>query len=393
MVNFRKFFRRKRDNKKHELSPIDSLFRRFADYEAWIVASKSDPRKLPKSFPKEYLHLFGQNELAYNFYRHYLYKYIQDIRGEGDHLAELWQLWQKTSATHPIESEKFRALVHEEEPAEQYFLQQHNVYKIAENRVLIELTPEWLFAYQSMYENAAPLAFIAILCNMSCGQVFSRKLSELSDRNGRLIKGRAISYIFSNFGQYPHLKALFSQAYDARLRNTVGHNEYTIEEHEIRSLDGAIAVRAADFANSLYALQLVQFAFLWLMNMIELEEHSSELSQHGILTLLWDLQNKELTAFQLWCFSELDIKKDWLQQITIDVADSLVKTTFTGTIHTSGQTSPNIEAMIAEIRKAKQVLCHFVPIAPYVGEGEPISLPWGKFVPFGQTVAKRIVVY
>jgi hypothetical protein len=251
------------------------------------------------------------------------------------------------------------------------------------------LTHATCFKYQQKYEVELPLVFFAQLCQIKRDNT-DLSMSSFRDRTGKLRKGVVVDYILEALKGYPAVVFVLGDAYQARLRNTIGHNEYSLVGNEIRSLDGRTVVRADEFFRALLALQEVQNAVIWLFHR---QSHPSiELARFGILSIGFMRDQVQglpaMHIFQLEPFRRLDERASWLTEIQFEVLNSALATTLGSAPIQQGSLNEDLCSWLTRANNVGRIHCELIAAMPcFHTEKHFIQTPWGEFCQRGSATS------
>lgn len=353
------------------------LASRFARHEQW-VQSGCPEAVLPEDPVPGYTVLSHENPLAYGLYRDSLLIFFAQFHGNRQIFSELDKLINNNEKQHAKEMESFWQA--HREPTDKFRVQWGNLFY---PYITTSLTPENCFKYQQKYEVEFPLITLAQLGLITAKGIFDQTLTRFQDRAGKHKKGVLVDYILMQLRPYPNLFRVLEWAYNPRLRNTIGHNEYQIVSDEIKSIDGNIKVTKVEFFRGLLALQDVQNAVLWLM--VRQRVPNIELAKCGIHSIGFGEYQSEglstLEVFQLEPFRSLDEQAKWLTDIYFEMLHpGKVRYSLASTTMREGPTNEKVLAWLKVAQERNKVLCIFRSTMPCVhNEEHYIDTPLGEY--------------
>lgn len=224
-----------------------------------------------------------------------------------------------------------------------------------------------LLFYEQKYEIKEFLLFLSIIGKAKKDNVIDLKREGIRDKRGHLNKKRCIDDILSKLNKYNNLKKSINIAYNYKLRNIIGHNEYKVNSDVIESIDGKLSISKEDFLTSLYHLQGIHNSIKWLLEYYELKSKETELTDNGIISIGFDYSNFEckLNIFQLWCF--YDIKIEWLDQIKFLKENNKLKTILSKNAETQGGLNKKLSKCLEKATDFGFVNIELFSIIPNLG--------------------------
>ncbi len=330
--------------------------------------------------------LMEQEPEAYTLFRIALGEYLCETQGFGAMLSDVKRLFSDCDRMYPQEMMHFWS--HYEDPPLEFNAQWRNIWPIS-TRMAFE--PTDLFWYQEKYEVDLFLVVLAQLRSIRLGSGWDEYLCNLRDSRGKLKKGVAVDFVLGGLGGYAGLHRDLEIAYDPRLRNTIGHNMYTVVDNTLKSLDGEIEVSVLEFVDACLALQNVQNSILWMLSRKQIDLRP--LVGCGVVTtmLLGD-GDRVPVSLQLAPFFEIDSEAAWLDQVCVAWDDG--DDTFVLQLpHTSGYGAAISQPLAADLLTAcgTRVAWSLLPVMPCIHHGhKSIETPWGPVCVQGGAVVKEV---
>jgi hypothetical protein len=372
---------------------IRNLRRKFVNYEHWLLSKFSDPK--PEELPEEYLRLFGQKPQAYIYYRHAIYKFIQQLSGEFELCEELERLASVLQQQNSKAIDQFINYFNSTDVVFNFAIEWSNAFEISQTIREDNISHESCHFYQSKYEIDEPLLFLAILGKLLTENRVDLSMNNLRNRKGMIIKGTMIDYTGKCFGNFRKIQRAIEKAYMPKLRNTIGHNKYIIENDMINSLDNKVTITKKEFYESLYYLQELHNSIMWFLSTTDSQIMHPSLADCGVISIGFRYGDAEemliLDLFQLWCFYEIDTQKNWLQKVIFKMQKYKLHTEVTDTSIFKGSVVPELNKWLDYIYNKKNVLVKIHSIIPFVGEIDSrIDLEWGSYQVTNESFSKTI---
>ena len=315
---------------------LNDLTSRFYFHEKWIN-NRCPINSKPVNPIKEYFLLSKQNIRAYDYYRHKLHYFIRHVKNSSNHMDELLLLFEKNIKVRNSEMQYVFFYFNSLDTFERFRNQFQNTIQIFNSFENETITHEKIFLYQQKYEIEFFLIVMLQLRNIYIKGTYDHNLNRFRDRKGKLKKGVMADFITGGLKDFPALEAICKKAYDPKIRNIVGHNEYYLQNETIYSLDKSITLTREDFLESLYALQELQNAILWLIMTYLSNQKISEFAKCGVVSIGYVPIEKgkipEIVLYQIWPFFELSLKTDWLKMITLTKKSKNILTSILDTIY------------------------------------------------------------
>jgi hypothetical protein len=248
-----------------------------------------------------------------------------------------------------------------------------------------EITHATCSLYQMKYEVELPLVFLHQLLDIALHGKLELKLTRHGNAKGKLKKGQIANAITAQSTSYPHLHRMLRTAYLPKLRHCLAHNDYKIIEQTIQSLDGTVKVTKQEFIESLFSLQQVQNAVLWIA--ANLGERPAALATHGIISVGFDMMLGVplLRAYQLAPFHELQPKANWAARILFRVRDGQVHTQVGQAWEQEGELNSHLASWLRSVHDSRNLASIITPIMPCIHvDDHALNTPWGDFCPYGK---------
>lgn len=353
-----------------------SLREKILNFEHWI--SSGFKTKKPNNFQYELLKLFKENKDAYTYYRNHLFRLLLKIEGkekELDWFINFLDFKKETFAHEQLKKyyldNKFSAI---------YTKKLLNVNDIVMDIDNEKLSHSHCYMYQSFYENEIILIVLASFSILNNDNKVDTGLYKFKDRKGNIKKGLVIKHLKSKLKFYNGLGEIFDLAYNVKLRNTIGHNNYTIEDNKIISLDNELIVDKKEFFESLVNIQSLNNYLLYYFSNASI--NLSSLEKYGILGIGFGYKENSqiLSVFQLSCFYNLNINFSWLNKIKFYIRENKLITYIDSANRFSGDYNELTDNIISNLTKNKnRIMINLIPIEPYHSENNLISLNYGDF--------------
>lgn len=353
-----------------------NLRNRILNFEHWISSDfKLDE---PVIYQRELLKLFSENKDAFHFYRNWLFTILLD-KDERDSLAEF-----KNILDFKVGTSKHNQLLKnflENNSSEIFSQKRINTFEIALQAPNSNLNQNTCFLYQQYYEIEVLFLVIFSFITLNESDTIDTELNKFKDTNGRLKKGVLIDYLKSKLTPYPLTHKLFTAAYNSKIRNLIGHNNYKIVGDKIESLeDSTIKLNKLEVFKSIYSMQSLNN---YLLNHFSSKNIlNDDLQNAGILGMAFGLEGElpVLNIFQLSCFFHLG-DFQWANKIIFSIRNNELEADF-------GFQSPMIGPFFEELeqiwfnpsRENKKLRIYLTPIVPRDEEVDFITLDVGEFV-------------
>lgn len=362
-------------NKKH----VHDLIEKFITYENWVLSEFAEPR--PENIPLEYLKLFNQKPNAYSIYRQSLLKFIKVLSGEYDVFQTLNDLIERLQTRN-------RDLY---EQVIDYFIngrfsyntnrEWKNAFQISRNLEYNEITHDSCFYYQAKYEIDVFLHFLAVIGFLYKDNIINLDLPSFRDKKGAFKKGLLIDVIEQKLDDFPILVKIIKKAYIPKLRNTIGHNKYIIEDGNLTSIDSSINISRDEFFDACYNIQELHNAILWIFSNAECNRYLNSYRDCGVLSIAFDIEDAipKMYLFQLWCFYEIDPHKKWLQKIIFRKENNKLITEISENLFYRGSIQ-HLKSLLKKVREKNIIKVEIISIIPFLGdENKKITFDCGVF--------------
>jgi hypothetical protein len=355
---------------------IVALRESIAYFENWISSGCKGP--IPANSRKELFKLFSENKDSYTFYRNYLFKICTDLDNATLELEEFIRYidFRSSSPLHRqvlVEYQKDSTAVRFEDQR----LNLSSLFHSIEERSISNAT---CFIYQSYYEIDAVLTFLATIRKLNEDSVLDLALSNLRDRSGNLKKGLAINFVKAGLKGYTPINNMFENAYNVKLRNSIGHNNYRLVENRLESFDGTVSIRSDEFFRSLWSLQALNNFLVYYFSCHALKQQ--DFSDCGFLSIGFGFHAGQpvVVLHQLECFYHLN--KDchqWIKRILFNLTNEQLSTTINGIVNMKGEVTEDLMKWFDALRKVEQLTLLVRPISPIIKSDETIKLDCGEF--------------
>jgi hypothetical protein len=335
------------------------LKEKVINFEHWLSSGKV--QKLPNNIPHEMLKLLDESEDAYMYYRNYLFvKYFiipEDV--------EVFEEFKNLIDTIPDKSgiKLIFDSFSKDKFTEIYKSKRLNVHEIALSSSGVEFTRNSCFLYQSFYEIEMPLLLLSSFIILMKKNEVEITHQSFRDKKNNLVKGKCISFIKSGLQKHPALQNAFSIAYNVKLRNTIGHNDYEIDNEFIKSIQTNEKVSKEKFQYGLHYLQL--FNNLTLYYFTSYNNDIDSLKGYGVLSVGFAIYKEVpvLSLYQLECFYRIQPKEKWLKKVKFETKNNIsFSTKFSSKISFSGEMDSKMKDWINALRKFKTIKTVIVPI-------------------------------
>ena len=364
-------------NQTIDLEKYLSLSNKFAIHEEWIQQG-CPADKTPSSTVPGYLALASQNIEAYAFYRRSLLPYLSQARGNQLFFKEFCQIITECKQKHAEDMIQFEQF--HNAPSEKFKGQWANLF---DRFIDTNLNHTNCYKYLQKYEVEYFLVVLAQLRQISSGNGFDDKLHRFLDRTGNFKKGVLANYIVDGFQGYLEVKKMLTKAYNAKLRNIIGHNNYKIAGVELTSLEEDYTITKKNFFESYLCLQEIQNAILWLL--LGGQSKNNELCQFGVTSVGFDVKNSDsqdskIYIFQINSFRIIDPKADWIKTIQFELKGEKLITTLSEVDAHHGIMTQELGSFLKKVDAQGQVHVSIVPVMPCFHEGcQTIETAWGTF--------------
>jgi len=353
-----------------------NLRNRIVNFENWISSDfKLDE---PVIYQRELMKLFSENKEAFYYYRNWLFTLLLNS-DEQDSLREFKNILDFKVGT----SKHDQLLKHflENNSSEIFSQKRINTFEIAVQAPNSNLSQNTCFLYQQYYEIEIIFLVLYSFITLNESDTIETDLNNFKDRSGRLRKGALIDNLKSKLRPYSLTHKLFEDAYNSKIRNIIGHNNYKIDGDAIESLENrTIKLSKVEVFKSIYSIQSLNN---YLLNYFSSKSVlNDDLQNAGILGMAFGLEEKRpvLSIFQLSCFYLLGDFK-WAEKIVFNVSNSQLETNFGFQTPMIGPYSKELEQIwFNPLREEKELRIYLTPIVPRNEEVDFITLDVGDFV-------------
>ncbi|MDR6239964.1 hypothetical protein [Aureibacter tunicatorum] len=366
---------------------MKELSQKIMNFEHWISSGLKS--KCPDNIPLELLMLFKESGDAYAFYRNYLFRVHFISNNDINLINEFFDFINSCDVFSD-----FKKLIEFYSINKQVDLfndKRENVFEIAMEKPKDGLSQNACFLYQSYYEIETLLLIFVSIVKLKTKNRLDLELYNFKDRKGRLKKGNCIDYIKPKLKDYPILQAVFSSAYNIQLRNTIGHNDYRIIDNTIQSYDGKSIIDKDDFFKSLYDIQHLNNLLINYFSSKNIGE--SLLFNCGVLSMGYGIVNGNvvLVIYQLECFFDLDISKDWLNKVYILITKSDFKIDVNAKTKLTRPVNQLFEIWLCELTKESKLKVIVQSIRPKIKESsQVINIECGDFEILSNKLEKNV---
>ncbi|RBA28163.1 hypothetical protein [Flavobacterium tibetense] len=348
---------------------------RILNFEHWI--SSDFKLEKPKIFQRELLKLFSEDKNAFFYYRNWLYTLLLN-KEEQKSLEEFKKILDLRIGT----SKHNNLIKHYSgnEHSEIFSQKRLNTFEIALEMTNSNLNHNTCFLYQQYYEIEILLCVFFSFLELNINEKIEIELANFKDRNGNLKKGVLINNIKSKLENYQLIYNLFETAFNSKIRNTIGHNNYKIINDKIVSLDGKISASNQEVFKSIYSLQTLNN---FLLNYFSSKSICNKnLNNSGILGVAFDYDEDlpVLLVCQLSCFYDFG-KFDWADKIFFTINNNQLETNIGFQSSMIGTFSKDLEnSWFKLLSNNKKLKIYMLSIVPRNNEPEFINLDVGEFV-------------
>ncbi len=372
---------------------IKDLEKKFSLYENWLLSGQPDP--MPTNIPLEYVKLSEQSPKAYVFYRQSMIKFVKELSGKFDIYNELKGLIDNLKRMDINNYQKIIDHFNSAELLEKTKYKWANVFDILSSFKSNEITHQGCFYYQQKYEIDIFLYFLTVIRKYLTKNDVDFTLAEFRDKNQSLRKGAMVNYIIADFKNYPRILNAVKSAYNHKLRNTIGHNNYKIQNGVLKSLDNTISVSRDEFFEACYFIQEIQNAIVWVMSNLYCQSIANSVKECGVASTFFSFDTKEsvINLYQLWSFFNIDLEKKWLEKIIIKNIGNELQVNLTKNIYYKGEMTPEFSKWYELIKDAREINLIVTPIVPYTGDRKAkINLKWGEYQSNGENYECKLPV-
>lgn len=353
-----------------------NLRNRILNFEHWL----SSDFKLaePVIYQRELLKLFSENKDAFSYYRNWLFTLLFN-KDEQEALTEFKNILDFKVGT----SKHDQLLKHflENNSSEIFSQKRLNAFEIALQAPNADLNQNTCFLYQQYYEIEILFIVLYSFITLNKSDKIEVELNKFRDRKSNLRKGVLIDNLKSKLRPYTLTHNLFKTAYNSKIRNVIGHNNYKIAEDIIESLeDNTIKLSKDEVYRAIYSIQSLNNNLLYYFS--SKNKLNDNLQNEGILGMAFGLEEElpVLSIFQLSCFYSLGDFK-WAQKIIFSIRNNQIVTNFGFQSPIIGLYSKELEQnWFSPLRKRKKLKIYLTPIVPRNEEADFITLDVGDFV-------------
>jgi hypothetical protein len=353
-----------------------NLRNRILNFEHWLSSDfKLDE---PVIYQRELLKLFSENKDAFFYYRNWLFTLLLN-KDEQQALSEFKDILDFKFGT----SKHDQLLKHflKNNSSEIFSRKRLNAFEIALQAPNASLNQNTCFLYQQYYEIEILFMVLYSFITLNESDKIEAELNKFRDRNSNLRKGVLIDNLKSKLRPYLLTHKLFETAYNSKIRNVIGHNNYKIAEDLIESLeDNTIKLSKDEVYRAIYSIQSLNNNLLYYFS--SKNTVNDDLQNEGILGMAFGLEEElpVLSIFQLSCFYSLGDFK-WAQKIIFSIRDNQIETDFGFQTPIIGSNSQELEQIwFSPLRKRKKLRIYLTPIVPRNEEVDFITLDVGDFV-------------
>tara|TARA_R110002051_G_scaffold322023_1_gene411375 strand:+ start:609 stop:1724 length:1116 start_codon:yes stop_codon:yes gene_type:complete len=301
---------------------MNEIKQKIINFEHWLSSGmKSD---MPNNIPEELLKLIKESGDAYAFYRNNLYDEFCTDKTDIDLISEFNNFMEESVLLD--EHKEIVEYYSDEKITDIFNSKRLNIFEIYEEGTKKGLSQNSCFLYQSYYEIEIILKIFASIVILNKEKRLELAHQNLKDRSNRLKKGICIDFIKARLKDYPNLLNVFTNAYNIKLRNTIGHNNYKISQNSLTSFDNSIKIEKDEFFKSLYQIQILNNRLLSYFSSKSI--NNLELIKNGILSIgCGVIDNSAVLAIhQLDYFYKLDLEKNWLQKVEFRINQTKIET-------------------------------------------------------------------
>ncbi|WP_158963703.1 hypothetical protein [Myroides fluvii] len=352
------------------------LRNRILNYEHWISSNFEIDE--PKIYQRELHKLFSVNIDAYTYYRNWLYTLLLN-QDEKETFIEFKNILDEKGGT--IEHNQLVKFFIENNSSEIFSQKRLNVFEIFSQLPNSDLSQNICFLYQQYFEIEILFWVLYSFLYLNDKNVIETDLINFKDRKGKLKKGVLIDNLKTKLAPYSLVSKLFNTAYNVKIRNIIGHNNYKIVGDIVISLDDdTIRVSKDEILKAIYSIQSLNN---YLLNYFSNKSISNDnLENEGVLGISFSLEDDlpVLSVFQLSCFYFLgDLK--WGKKVVFNINKNQVKTIFGINNSMTGVYSSELEQLwFNHLRNEKTLKVYLTPIVPRNEEKDFIDLDIGEFV-------------
>lgn len=353
-----------------------SLKQRITNFENWI--SSNFQNEEPKYFQKELLKLFNENKDAFFYYRNWLYKHL--LRDEENKsLNEFYSfLDEKSSLSKHITLTKHYL---DNNSSEIFSQKRLNAFEFVTQNSANESIHNLCFLYQQYYEIEILFIVLSSFVKLNEDEIIETEFNNFKDSQSNLKKGVIINYLKSKLEKYPLIHKLFDLAYNPKIRNTIGHNNYKINntKDRVSSIDGKINISKDELFIAIYSMQNLNN---YLLNYLSNKSiNTNNLGNSGILGIAFGFEddNPIMEIYQLSCFFKFEEFK-WNEKILFNIRQNEIETSFGAQSKIIGTFPKELKIWLKKLSQLEHLRVYLSPIIPRNEETEYISLDVGDFI-------------
>ncbi|MDN4165736.1 hypothetical protein QWY31_09495 [Cytophagales bacterium LB-30] len=319
-----------------------------------------------------------ENKEAFFYYRNWLFTLLlnseeQDILSEFKNILDL----KVGTSKHDQLLKHFLG----NNSSEIFSQKRINIFEIVLQTPNSNLNQNTCFLYQQYFEIEVIFLVLYSFITLNESDTIETELNNFKDRGGRLKKGALIDNLKHKLRPYPLTHKLFEAAYNSKIRNIIGHNNYKIVGDAIESLeDSTIKLSKLEVFKSIYSMQsLNNYLLNYFSNKSILND---DLQNSGILGMAFGLEDEQpvLSIFQLSCFYHLG-DFQWADKIIFSIRNNELETDFGFRPPMIGLFSEELEKKwFNPLRETKKLRIYLTPIVPRDEEDNFITLDVGEFI-------------
>jgi len=356
----------------------------FSHFEEWILLGRPEGFLDVRAVPPEHNMMIDFWPEAFEAYRHALWAYLE--RHTALHLwsSTVRSLLIRARRSDPVGYDEFIRVLDDAMPR---FVEQKR--NSVQRHMQAERDPDRaralrasLSAYADTYEIDLPMWFLAVLGRaLTTGKLTPEAFGGPSSSTSQ---AALINSAVEALRGTP-LERLLRDAYDAKLRNAIQHNDYELRigttEVTVSMLDGSRTWHGDELYNRVTGTQQLVEAVQTVSAYVRLVEEpllKAEFSQAGLVAVLFSGYQDNLphaAVHQLWCFHEMDTAGTWLDGCTVTfevLEDGREKVSFTERGYTIGEPVSHSEQLGDELRRHGWMHVTRIPVAPNFDLGYPV---------------------
>jgi len=358
-----------------------AYFRKFSEFESWILDGEPPADSRGREVPPEHDMMLSYWPEAFEVYRESMWAYLERELKINPWIATLRSLLERGRAIDPGGCEAF--IEEARGGVDRYWQQRRNADQrgrhLKDRPLDKRYVRDLLSAYSEYYEIDFGLWVLGSLAKcFSDGRFTPRAFGGPSTG---VAQGSLVDAVVLAANGTP-LGALILSAYDASLRNAIGHNDYSI------ALDGG-ELTVTDSrsgtvwtSDDIYSMIFNTSQFLEAVHSVIAFEHEvagvsleSYKDSGTVSAAYFILSTGEpmVVLFQLWCFHRIDPLGKWLDAAEMSIEkgaahEEIIR--FTASAWTKGEKVS--EGLVGDaLREGGWVRVLRVPVAPDLGLGYP----------------------